>query len=178
MYTHTLYTLGAEKTKEAKRANVCLICVPYMSALYVCLTCLPYMSALSVRLRCGEDKGSKESQCLPYMSALYVCLRCGEDKGSKESLRARTPIASCGAFALYVSLICLPYICHPFTSALHIFLICLPYTSALYVSLICQPSMSAFYVSLLCQPSMSPLHVCLYMSAFTCLPYMSAFSIR
>ena len=46
-----------------------LICLPYMSALYVCpiylLMCLPYMSALYV---CPT--------CLPYMSALYVCLIC------------------------------------------------------------------------------------------------------
>jgi len=42
-----------------------LICLPYMSALYVCLICLPYMSALYV---CPT--------CLPYMSALYVCLIC------------------------------------------------------------------------------------------------------
>src|SRR6056300_485836 len=40
----------------------CLICMPYMYALYVCLICMPYMHALYVCLI-----------CMPYMYALYVC---------------------------------------------------------------------------------------------------------
>ena len=47
----------------------CLICMPYIYALYVCLICMPYMYALYV---CP--------MCMPYMyalsDALYVCPMC------------------------------------------------------------------------------------------------------
>jgi hypothetical protein len=41
---------------------MCLICVPYMCALYVCLICVPYTGSRALYV--------------PYMCALYVCLIC------------------------------------------------------------------------------------------------------
>ena len=83
--------------------------------------------------------------------------------------------------ALYVCLICMPYmyvfdaklirphrtsrtyptrhaclitICMPYMYALYVCLICMPYVYALYVCLICMPYMHALYVCLICMPYM------------------------
>jgi hypothetical protein len=88
------------------KVGVCLICMPYMHALYVCLICkhngnnllqvgvclicMPCMYALDT---CGRVSGSSLGRVLPYMYALYVCLIC-------------MPYM----YALYVCLICMPYI--------------------------------------------------------------------
>ena len=44
---------------------VCLMCVPYVYALYVCLMCMPYVHALCVCL-----------MCMPYVYALCACFMC------------------------------------------------------------------------------------------------------
>ena len=85
-------------------------------------------------------------------SALYVCLVC-------------LPYMS----VLHVCLTCLSYIsalyvcrkCLPYESALYVCLTFLPYMSALHVCLTCLPDMSALYVGLICLPYMSALYVCL-----------------
>ena len=71
------------------KVGVCLICMPYMHALYVCLICkhngnnllqvgvclicMPCMYALDT---CGRVSGSSLGRVPPYMYALYVCLIC------------------------------------------------------------------------------------------------------
>ena len=43
-----------------------------LRALYVCLICMPYVYALYVRLICSLIC----MPCMPYMYVLYVCLIC------------------------------------------------------------------------------------------------------
>ena len=59
-------------------AQVCLICLPYVSASCVCLTCPPYMSAFQASSmgRAGIHVLCVCLICLAYMSALCVCLIC------------------------------------------------------------------------------------------------------
>ena len=70
-------------------AQVCLICLPYVSALYVCLMCLPSACLM----------------CLPHVSALHVCLTCLPSRRAPWDAQEYMSYVS----ALYVLLICLPY---------------------------------------------------------------------
>jgi hypothetical protein len=75
------------------------------------------------------------------MYALYVCLIC-------------VPYM----YASHVWLICMPYICltcMPYMYALHVCLTYVPYMYALYICLICMPYIYALYVCLICMPYIS-----------------------
>ena len=79
--------------------------------------------------------------CMPYMYALYVCLLC------------MPYMCMPYMYALYVCLLCMPYVCAPYR-ALCVCLICVPYMYALYVCLLCMPYMCMpyMYALLLCWP--------------------------
>ena len=62
-----------ERERECGAALcVCLVCMPYMYALYVCLICMPYMCALQL----GSNVTQVWHESLSCTYALYVCLIC------------------------------------------------------------------------------------------------------
>jgi len=60
---------GAQSGGDVYAPSVCLICTPYMYALYICFIGMPCVHAPSTRLPVCLI-------CTPYMHALYVCLIC------------------------------------------------------------------------------------------------------
>ena len=171
----------------------CLICMPYMYALYMRVSfplflffpffCVldgpfgvrasllrsggmrvPLLTALYVCLICML-------MCMPYMYALYVCM-------SHVCAACISIVCFCVClicmpymYALYVCLICMPYM----YALLYVCLICMPYMYALHVCLICMPYVYALYACLICMPYMYALYVCLICMLMR-LPYMYAFS--
>ena len=106
-----MYALYGQASPESKlRADmyvlhVCLICMSYMYALYVCLICMPYMCASHARLIC-----------------VYTCREAREEKDYRAWIWTPNTANAYGAFislamhegmpymyVLYVCLICMKH---------------------------------------------------------------------
>ena len=117
------------------------MCVAGLSAVYVCLICIPYMCALYVRTGVSPTDEAGELRCFRSVEEWRGVLHGAGF--------AYTMLSDVEPGALYVCLVCMPYM-----HALYACLICMLYMHALYACLICMP-----YIGM---PYVYALHVCLH----------------